>query len=414
MTGKRLAAGQAPPAGISRRSLLTAAALPVVHALPLGAAPPKSHVAVIGAGAFGGWTALHLLRQGAKVTILDAWGPGNARASSGGETRIIRATYGPERVYVRMVVRALQLWREAETRWRRKLFQRTGVLWMAGNDDQFEKASLPLLREARIPFEELGPAEAGKRFPQVNFEGVKWSIHEKDAGYLRARQACALVLDGFLQEGGEYRQASVKPGTVRGKEMAGLSLSDGGQFVADRYVFACGPWLGSLFPEVIGDRVSPSRQEVFFFGTPAGDPRFLEERLPAWIDNGPKQFYGIPGNDWRGFKMADDGRGGRFDPTSGDRMPTPAALKAAREYLSFRFPGLKEAPLLEARVCQYENTPDTRYIVDRHPQAENVWLVGGGSGHGFKLGPAVGERVADLVLGGKPVDPFFALSRFRK
>ena len=205
MTQKRPAAGQAPPAGISRRALLTAAALPVVHALPLYAAPPKSHVAVIGAGAFGGWAALHLLRQGAKVTILDAWGPGNARASSGGETRIIRATYGPDRVYVQMVVRALQLWREAETRWRRKLFRRTGVLWMAGDDDQFEKASLPLLREARIPFEELGTAEAGKRFPQVNFEGVKWSIYEKDAGYVRARQACALVLDGFLQEGGEYR-----------------------------------------------------------------------------------------------------------------------------------------------------------------------------------------------------------------
>src|SRR3954471_17951837 len=92
---------------------------------------PRPHVAVIGAGAFGGWTALHLLRRGARVTLLDAWGPGNARASSGGETRVIRATYGPDRIYVQMVARSLQLWRENETRWRKPLYHRTGVLWMA-------------------------------------------------------------------------------------------------------------------------------------------------------------------------------------------------------------------------------------------------------------------------------------------
>jgi glycine/D-amino acid oxidase-like deaminating enzyme len=192
------------------------------------------------------------------------------------------------------------------------------------------------------------------------------------------------------------------------------TASDGAALAADRYVFACGPWLGRLWPDLLGDRISPSRQEVFFFGTPPGEARFLPERLPVWLDNGTRRFYGIPGSGGRGFKVADDTRGAAFDPTAGERVPSPEGLRAARDYLAFRFPGLRGAPLLDSRVCQYENSPDGRFIIDRHPDAENVWVVGGGSGHGFKHGPAVGERVADLVLGGKTPDPFFALSRFSK
>ena len=369
-------------------------------------------VVVVGAGAFGGWTALFLLRRGAKVTLLDAWGPGNSRASSGGETRVIRATYGPDRIYVRMVARALELWRQNEKRWGRRLYHRTGALWMAGKDDRYEKASLPLLREAGLAFEELTAAEAAKRYPQISFENIEWAIVEKDAGYLTARRACEAVLEGFLAEGGEYRPLSAAPGAIDGGKLMGVALSDGTTLVADAYVFACGPWLGKLFPGVLGERIRPTRQEVFFFGTSAGDSRFTEESLPVWIDHGERIFYGIPGNQWRGFKVADDTRGAPFDPTSGERVVSAEGLRAAREYLGFRFPGLKGAPLLESRVCQYENSPDQQFIADRLPGASNVWLVGGGSGHGFKHGPALGELVASNVLGEKPVEPFFSLSRF--
>jgi glycine/D-amino acid oxidase-like deaminating enzyme len=376
-----------------------------------GARGPR--IAVVGAGAFGGWTALSLLRRGARVTLLDAWGPGNSRASSGGETRVIRATYGPDRVYVQMVARALRLWRENEKSWGRRLYRRTGVLWMAGKDDRFERASLPLLREAGLSFEELTSADAAKRYPQINFERIEWAIFEKEAGYLTARLACEAVLEGFLAEGGEYRQVSVTPSGIEGGELAGLTLSDGTKVIADAYVFACGPWLGKLFPEAIGNLIRPTRQEVFFFGTPAGDSQFSEEALPVWIDNGKPLFYGIPGNQWRGFKLADDARGALFDPTSGERVPSSVGLQAARDYLGFRFPALKGSPLLESRVCQYENSPDQHFIVDRHPEAVNVWLVGGGSGHGFKHGPALGELVAGNVLGEEPIEPFFSLCRFR-
>ncbi len=401
-----------PP--MSRRTLLAAAA-----AAPIGSAlgrrrQQKASIAVIGAGAFGGWTALHLLRRGVRVTLLDAWGPGNSRASSGGETRIIRANYGADAVYVRFVARALQLWREHEQQWQRGVFHPIGCIWMVGNDDTSEKAAVPLMRSAGLTIDELSREDASRKYPQVNFERVTRVIYERDAGYLTARLACQAVLETFLKEGGEYRQVGVTPGAFGGGRMDGLKLSDGSSLTADQYVFACGPWLPSLFPDVIGPHLAPTRQEVFFFGTDAGDLRFFETQLPTWIDNTGHRFYGIPGNQYRGFKIADDTRGPRFDPTSGERIASAEGIRAAREYLAMRFPQLKSPPLLESRVCQYENSSDEHFIIDHHPLAERVWLVGGGSGHGFKHGPALGEWVSKLVLGDVAVDPFFALSRFKE
>lgn len=376
---------------------------------------PKTHIAVIGAGAFGGWTSLYLLRRGAHVTLLDAWGPGNSRASSGGETRVIRGTYGPNQPYTKMAARATQLWKQNQQRWNLKLLHPIGVLWMvAAGDDQFERGSLAPLRDAGIPYQELSPQELSRRWPQINLEAVHWGIYEPEGGYLTARIACQAVLDGFLAEGGEYKQLAVLPRNLEESKWDGLSLSDGSKLSADQYVFACGPWLGKLFPETIGQRIRPTRQEVFFFGPPAGDDRFTDAKFPVWADHRDKFMYGIPGNQGRGFKIADDTRGPEFDPTSGERAVTAEGLRSARDYIAFRFPALKDAPLLESRVCQYENSPDNNFIVDRHPRHDNVWLLGGGSGHGFKHGPALGEMVAELVLERKDPDALFRLNRFNK
>lgn len=398
----------------SRRSVLkAAAALPLASALA-PAAVPKPHVAVIGAGVFGGWTALYLRRSGARVTLLDAWGPGNSRASSGGETRIIRATYGADRVYVQLVARALQLWRENDKRWNTRLYHSTGFIRMPGKDDSYEKQALPLLREAGLKFEEWSPAEAAKRYPQFNFEGLNWVLYEADAGYLTARESCQAVLRAFIREGGQYRQLAVQPGVIESGQMHNIALSDGSRLGADRFVFACGPWMGKLFPDVIGERITPTRQEVYFFGLPAGDSSFFEPQFPAWIESGPPHYYGTPVYEWRGFKIGDDERRAPFDPTAENRFLTPEIFKELRDYVYFRFPAMRGAPLTESRVCQYERSPDRHFIIDRHPAAQNVWLVGGGSGHGFKHGPALGESVADAVLGKKEMNPFFALARFSK
>jgi glycine/D-amino acid oxidase-like deaminating enzyme len=376
-----------------------------------GATPRR--VVVVGAGAFGGWTALHLRRAGADVTLVDAWGPGNARASSGGETRVIRTIYGPTRRYVEMAARALVLWREWDRARGEQFYRRTGVLWMTGANDTYVTQALPFLRESNLEYEQLDPAVAATRWPQISFDGITRVLFEHEGGYLLARHACDAVAQELVRSGGQYRQIAVASVKADGRR-PNVSLSDGTRLEADSYVFACGPWLGRVFPDVIGARVTATRQEVFYFGTPAGDERFIEPRLPVWVDIGDRFMYGIPGNLHRGFKVADDTRGPGFDPTDGDRNASPDLARAARAFIGRRFPALKQAPLLGAEVCQYENSPDGHFIIDRHPAMPDVWIAGGGSGHGYKMGPALGEILARQILEDSAPDPFFALARFAR
>jgi monomeric sarcosine oxidase len=409
---------------LSRRAFLGALGVAPLASRVISALPvPKSaagvkkrltgsrpRVVVVGAGAFGGFTALELLRRGAKVTLVDAWGPGNSRASSGGETRVIRGVYGSDRIYTEMAARAFHLWHEHERRWKQKLYTRTGALWMVADEGAFVRSSMPILKESGFVYEELSAPDAARRYPQIDFSGIRWALFEKEAGYLLARRACAQVVEGFVSEGGVYREALAIAGEIAGGRMDGIRLSDGAAIAADVVVFACGPWLPKVFPELLGAAIQPTRQEVFYFGTPAGDARFSEGRFPVWVEV-PRFFYGIPGNDRRGFKIADDARGAPFDPTDGERIPSAEGLRSARDYVARRFPALANAPLVESRVCQYENSPDHHFVIDRHPDAANAWIVGGGSGHGFKHGPAVGEITARAVLGEQAPDPLFSLAR---
>ncbi len=368
-------------------------------------------VAVVGAGAFGGWAALGLVRRGARVTLIDAWGPGNARSSSGGASRVLRAVYGRDRLYVEMVRRALELWRDLEAASGERLYVGTGALWMHRADDAYLRSALPILGELGFPVDELPVAEAARRYPQIDFSGIGSVWLERRAGVLRARRACALVRDALVAAGGTYRTGHAVPPDASGGGAPGLTLADGTTLAADAVVFACGPWLGRLFPDVVGDRVRPTRQEVFHFGVPPGSDRFAPGRFPVWLDFGERIVYGLPDVDGRGVKLADDTRGAPFDPTAGDRTPSPEGLARVRRLLAHRFPELADAPLLAARVCQYANTPDGNLLLDRHPGLPDVWLVGGGSGHGFKLSPALGELTAACVLGEKEPPAAFRLER---
>jgi len=380
----------------------------------------KPHVAVIGAGAFGGWTALYLLRSGASVTLVDAWGPSNSRSSSGGETRVIRGAYGPDQPYTKLAARALKLWKQNEALWKGKFFFPIGVLWMVEGSGEFERGSLSLLKDAGISYEQLSAREMSRRWPQINFDNVTWGIYEPESGYVLARASAQAVVEQFIAAGGAYRQVAVAPQHEREPNWLDqgrwkeLSLSDGSKLAADRYVFACGPWLGKLFPQTVGPHFTATKQDVFFFGTPAGDARYDETSIPVWADHGDHFVYGIPGNQGRGFKVADDTRGPEFDSTDGERLVSADRLAEARRYLAYRFPGMKDAPLVETRVCQYEDTTDHNFIIDRHPANSDVWIVGGGSGHGFKHGPALGEMVTQLVLNDDAADAVYRLARFHR
>lgn len=371
-----------------------------------------TRIIVIGAGAFGSWTAYTLQQRGAQVTLLDAWGPGHSRASSGGETRITRGVYGPHSIYGKMVAQTFPLWREFEERWNVRCYVHTGALWLFSVDDErYVTQAVPYLTELGLPVHRLDLDDVAHRYPQIGLDDIRSAWWEEKAGFLYARRSCQWVRDALVSSGGEYRQRQAKPGPLGNGRLSGITLSDGSRLEADAYVFACGPWLTKLFPDLLGEPLQISRQEVYFFAPPPGED-FQHPALPVWLEFGPSFYYGIPDGEGRGFKVADDVRAHtRFDPDEDDRSPTPQRIDEAREFLSRRFPRLEGAPLAEARVCQYTNSPDGHLVIDRHPEAANVWIAGAGTGHGFKLGPAVGQYLAGQLLDGSPAEPEFVIGR---
>ena len=360
--------------------------------------------AVIGAGSFGAWIAWHLRRAGQKVLLVEAWGPAHSRASSGGETRVIRMGYGPDEIYTRMARRSLELWKEVFERIRQPLFHRTGVLWIGREGDPYSEATRSTLSQAGVPIEILSAAEVQLRYPQMRIDDPRaFGIFEPESGALMARRGVAAVVE---DSGADYAAELVEAPSRSER----LRTASGKEIHAGKFVFACGPWLPKLFPDLLGSRIHPTRQEVLFFAPPPGDARFRPEQLPVWIDfTDPRRPYGLPDIEGRGFKLAFDRHGAAFDPDSGDRRLAEGSVERARVFLAERFPALRDAPLTESRVCQYENTANSDFIIDRHPDFDNVWIAGGGSGHGFKHGPAVGEYVRALLLENRPPEPRFLL-----
>jgi len=387
---------------LDRRTFLKVAGVgagAAAASIQASAAAAGPDVVVIGAGAFGGWTALSLREMGASVTLLDAYGPGNSRASSGGETRQIRAGYEDRELYTRWVLLAFERWKTRQEEWGRRLFYETGRLLLAPEWDESLKATKTVLDKYKVPNEVLSPDELKRRYPQMNPAGVGVALLEPTTGVLKAREGCMAVAEAFQKKGGRFRIGRAQPGRPSGARLIDVALSDGSSLAASEFVFACGPWLGKVFPELFKKKLFIPRRDVFFFGTPSGDDRFSYPNFPNYSEDAYQGFYGFPSIDNRGFKVCPVGELTAFDPDTDERVVSPYQVKRARDYLALRFPALKDQPVVESRVCQLEMSVDEHFIIQRHPAWENVWLVGGGSGHGYKHGPVVGEYVAERVLG---------------
>ena len=370
----------------------------------------KDHVAVIGAGVFGAWTAHHLQQAGHKVTLIDAWGPAHSRASSGGESRLTRAAYGKDDIYTRMAMDSLPQWKALSAVAGLPILIQCGVLFFFPTEEPYVQESIAAHRKFGLPTDVLNQAQMARRFPMIDFDGIKVGLYEPEFGALMARRSVQTLVDRFAKAGGTYMKGFVEPPSAAAR-LEELRLSSGERVKADRFVFAAGPWLPKLFPDVIGPKILPTRQEVFYFATPPGDRRFLPGAMPGWADfNGGDIFYGFPDLEARGAKIAHDQHGVEVDPDTQSRRPTEAALAEVVAFRDRRFPTLRGAPLIGAEVCQYENSSNGDFLIDLHPAWPNVLLLGGGSGHGFKHGPEVGRYAAARLVGSVKPEPRFSLS----
>jgi monomeric sarcosine oxidase len=361
-------------------------------------------IAVIGAGVFGSWTAYHLQRAGKRVVLIDGFGAANSRASSGGESRVFRCAYGDDELYTRFAHKSLSHWKGLSRRLHSSIFHAVGVLYLAGKTDNHFSASADMLRKVGVPHERLSQAELRTRFPQFFLDDVDSAIYEPESGALMARRSVQMLVEQMARSGLDLVQEPVVPPLDKGR-MDFVKTAGGRTISAGAFVFACGSWLPKLFPDELGSRIFPTRQEIFFFGAPAGERRFTIPAMPCWL--GVDDLYGIPDVENRGFKIASDNHGPPMDPDSADRLISTESVGVMRKRLGNRFPALRNAPLVESRVCHYENSSNGDFLLDRHPSIDNVWLAGGGSGHGFKHGPAVGEYLAGRILGTVTPEPRF-------
>jgi sarcosine oxidase len=372
--------------------------------------PSAYDCVIVGAGVFGAWTAWHLAAQKQRVLLVDAYGAAHSRASSGGETRIIRMGYGADEIYTRWSLRSLEQWKELFRTTSQALFLQTGVLWLACEHDTRLDETISTLQQCGVKVELFDRSKLEKRYPQVNFDDVSRGLLEPDSGVLLARRAVTCVMEDAVRRGVRFHIAQISPPQPHAShKLDFVATSTGARISAGQFVFACGPWLGKVFPELLGQRIFPTRQEVFFFGAPAGDSRFATPSLPTWLFQ-EEEAYGMPDIETRGLKLARDAHGERVDPDTQSRLVSPEGVEWARSFVARRFPALAEAPIVEARVCQYENTSNGDFLIARHPELSNVWLAGGGSGHGFKHGPALGEYLAGQMSGQGAPEPRFSLA----
>ncbi|HJQ18857.1 MAG TPA: FAD-dependent oxidoreductase [Gemmatimonadaceae bacterium] len=392
----------------------------------------SANVIVVGAGAWGGWTALNLRRMGARVTLVDMLGPGNSRSTSGDETRGVRSSYGDRpqgELWMQWARVAMDRWKQWDAEYAKPLKMRvfftTGDVILRAEDEPFTKTTRLWWEKNRIPHEVLPVDEVRKRWPQFNVDDTTVVLYEPDAGVVRARRATEAVAEVFRYEGGSLVIGRVVPPMPAGFDGHTLRLTNGDTVSGDAIVFAVGPWLGKTFA-LMQNRMRTPLGRVFYYGTPFGDQRFNYPNMPSWNYPGVTGWPGLP-VDNRGFRV----RGGESAPlrnataaggSSAPPAPTPAAqndpdlsvrwisgdrVERSKAWVAEHFPDLADAPLLETRSCHYELSSSRNFIVDRHPELANTWIAGGGNAEGFKFGPVIGEYIAKRVLEA-PTDPAVA------
>ena len=341
---------------------------------------------VVGSGVTGAAIARALAQRGAGVTLAEQYTAGTVRSASGGDTRLLRMAHGDEDWYTRLAWRARSQWIELQEETGTRIWEPVGLAWFARRADGFEARSRAALARAGIPHEWLTVEGASELFPSLGVDDLEGVLFEPDAGVLRARRATQLLADEAERLGVRRRAGRVEPDA---------------DLAADVVVWACGAWLPALFPDLVDVRVE--RRDVFFLG---GDASWVG--TPGWVDY-DGGFYGHGDVGGLGVKVAPDFASDAIDPDTLDRLPLTAREEQARGFAARRFPSLESAPVIGARVCQYDLSRDTHFLVDRHPEHEGWWLVGGGSGHGFKHGPALAEYVADCIEGRCPPEAIHAL-----
>ncbi|HEY6397603.1 MAG TPA: FAD-dependent oxidoreductase [Solirubrobacteraceae bacterium] len=354
---------------------------------------------VVGAGVWGAATAAELIDRGWQVTMIEQWAPANARGSSGDRTRMTRVGYSSDDEatdlwYARSARGSAARWADLEAQEGISLLHPVELVWLAASEDGPERALVDRLRAVGLEPEVIAPDRLPELFPAVNYEDLAFAVLEPEVAIIRATAAVEALIARAVRGGARLMLERAEPAAQSGSVRVGDRVLG-----ADRIVWACGSWLGRLFP---GEApIAATWQDVLHWHA-----RPCWRSAPAWFDE-HAQVYGVPDLEGLGLTAATHRPGRPLDPDLTHREVDQAAVAAVSRYLARRFPDLAEAALVWGRVMPYEMTPDANFVIGFRPGDERSLIAGGGSGHGFKHALTVGQHVADLIEGrASPVEMF--------
>jgi sarcosine oxidase len=364
-------------------------------------------VIILGLGAMGSSTAYHLALRGQRVLGIDQFTPPHAFGSSHGKSRIIREAYFEDPLYVPLVKRAYNAWAELQARSGKRVLTRTGGLMVGAPNGTVVAGARMSAMEHRLPYEELGAGELRARFPALRAPDDAVAIWEPRAGVLDPEAAINAQLSLARASGAELRfgeKVTKWRATGGGVEVTTVS----GSYSAARLVITAGAWVGELVPE-LALPLTVERNAVYWFD-PLKPAEFTPDKFPIFIHE-----Y-APGRTWYGFANFGDGvkvalhhQGEITTAQTVRRAVSAAEIEGIRTLMKLFLPGA-DGPLRSTTVCLYTNSRDDDFILDAHPEHPAVFIASPCSGHGFKFSIAIGELIADDIMG-EP--PRFDLSPFR-
>lgn len=347
---------------------------------------------VVGGGIAGAMTALHLQRRGAQVTLIDRWEPGHARAASTDYNRVIRAISGRDEFYTRWARDSRSRWLELQAETGQNLMYECGALILAtkGHCD-WEDATASTFDTVGVPYYRFDTDNIRARFPQFKVDEIDYALFEPEAGLLMAHRCVITTLKLLKDAGGVIKRGTVSTDSAERPMLDGLPIE------ADLIVMATGAWMSEMFPRTIKPISAVMGINVLYTSTPDGSDQFDMENMPCWIDHGQGSF-GIPSSEGSGVKAAVVIPNVPIDLNNDERLIEKASLTKTRQYIRHRLPGLIGERVVDSKFNQVILTPDTHFIVDWHPEHDNLLFAGGCSGHLFKHGPVFGDFVAGVGM----------------
>jgi glycine/D-amino acid oxidase-like deaminating enzyme len=358
-------------------------------------------VVVVGAGITGVTAAIELKKRDHEVALIDPGPLPHPLAASTDISKAVRASYGPDEDYTELAERAVPLWRKWNEELGTDLYHETGFLFMRRREmrpGDFEFESFRILGRRGHSVERIGPAKLRERFPAWNAEIFPDGFFETTAGYAESGRVVSLLVDRAKSGGVQLRDSHFAELRENAGRVKGVVSEDRQKILADAVVVAVGAWTPFLLP--FTTQFFRATGHPVFHLKPTDPELFLADRFPVFgADIATTGYYGFPIGREGVVKIGSHGAGREMSPGSSQRVVTAEEEKRMREFLSWAFPALADAPVVYSRICLYCDTHDGNFWIASDPERPGLTIAAGDSGHGFKFAPVMGELIADAVEG---------------